>query len=81
MTDSSPSPNSSPAVQIAIPKGRMFKGVTQLLSEAGIELSTSDRGYRPKISLSGFEAKILKPQNIVEMLHHGSRDVGWGWLR
>src|SRR5690606_11877254 len=25
----------------------------------------------------GFETKILKPQNIVEMLHLGSRDVGF----
>lgn len=70
-------PTSTPPVQIAIPKGRMFKGITQLLSEAGIELSTSARGYRPEISLSGFEAKILKPQNIVEMLDNGSRDVGF----
>jgi ATP phosphoribosyltransferase len=35
------------------------------------------RGYRPSISLAGFEAKILKPQNIIEMLAHGSRDVGF----
>ena len=30
-------PTSTPPVQIAIPKGRMFKDITQLLSEAGID--------------------------------------------
>lgn len=63
--------------QIAIPKGRMYAGVTKLLADAGIELKMTARGYRPSISLEGFEAKILKPQNIVEMLHLGSRDVGF----
>ena len=78
MTNSlNPLASSTCPVQIAIPKGRMFQGITQLLNEAGIELSTSSRGYRPTISLSGFEAKILKPQNIVEMIHLGSRDVGF----
>ncbi|MDH3222603.1 MAG: ATP phosphoribosyltransferase, partial [Gemmatimonadota bacterium] len=33
--------------------------------------------YRPSFSVSGFEAKMLKPQNVVEMLHAGSRDVGF----
>ena len=37
----------------------------------------SARGYRPSVSLRGCEAKILKPQNIVEMLELGSRDVGF----
>lgn len=64
-------------VQIALPKGRMEQGVTQLLSDAGIRVKQSSRGYRPTISLEGFEAKVLKPQNIVEMLSVGSRDIGF----
>ena len=32
---------------------------------------------RPTVSLDECEVKILKPQNIVEMLHIGSRDVGF----
>src|SRR5205814_204921 len=35
------------------------------------------RGYRPEVSLPGTEAKILKPQNIVEMVSLGSRDLGF----
>ena len=45
--------------------------------DAGIRLTFDRRGYRPTISLDGFETKILKPQNIVEMLHLGSRDLGF----
>ena len=64
-------------IRIGLPKGRMQEGVVALLRDAGVRLSTSSRGYRPSISLPGFETKLLKPQNIVEMLAAGSRDVGF----
>jgi ATP phosphoribosyltransferase len=71
---------SSPApltVHLALPKGRMQDGVMALLSDAGIRLSATARGYRPSINLGNFETKILKPQNIVEMLDAGTRDLGF----
>ena len=40
-------------------------------------MTPSARGYRPTVSLRSCEAKILKSQNIVEMLELGSRDVGF----
>ncbi len=64
-------------LHLAIPKGRMYDGVVELLSDAGIRLTHTVRSYRPLITLAGCEIKILKPQNIVEMLHLGSRDVGF----
>lgn len=64
-------------VHLALPKGRMETGVLKLLDDAGVRLTFDRRGYRPDISLGGFETKLLKPQNIVEMLHQGSRDVGF----
>ena len=64
-------------VHIALPKGRIQEGVVALLAEAGIRISSGARGYRPSLSLPGFEAKLLKPQNIVEMLGVGSRDLGF----
>jgi ATP phosphoribosyltransferase len=64
-------------VHLALPKGRMQENVLALLSDAGIRLTFDRRGYRPSLSLDGFEAKLLKPQNIVEMLHVGSRDIGF----
>ncbi len=68
---------STSTLRLALPKGRMQEGVYALLSEAGIRLSVSSRGYRPRISLPDTETKILKPQNIIEMLAVGSRDVGF----
>jgi ATP phosphoribosyltransferase len=64
-------------VRLGLPKGRMHDGVVKLLGDAGIGVRMSARGYRPTLTLDGFETKILKPQNIVEMLHRGSRDLGF----
>lgn len=64
-------------LRFALPKGRMKDGVFQLMAEAGIQIRSGSRSYRPKMSLEGYEVKLLKPQNIVEMLHEGSRDVGF----
>ncbi len=64
-------------VRLALPKGHMKESVFALLSDAGIRVRADSRNYRPTLSLSGFETKILKPQNIVEMLHVGSRDFGF----
>ena len=64
-------------LQLAIPKGRMYDGVARLLAEAGIDLTQTVRNYRPHVNLASCEVKILKPQSIVEMLHAGSRDVGF----
>jgi len=55
----------------------MEQGVLDLLRDAGIQVASSDRGYRPTLSLTGYEVKMLKPQNVVEMLSTGSRDVGF----
>jgi ATP phosphoribosyltransferase len=62
---------------LAVPKGRIEPGVTTLLAAAGMELRAGPRGYRPVLSAPGYEVKMLKPQNIVEMLAAGSRDVGF----
>ncbi|MFP6741592.1 MAG: ATP phosphoribosyltransferase [Alphaproteobacteria bacterium] len=66
-----------PPIRLGLPKGRMQDGVVQLLADAGIDLAHGPREYRPRISLAGFEVKFLKPQNMIEMLHAGSRDVGF----
>jgi len=64
-------------IRLGLPKGRMEQGVLSLLADAGIRVRPSARGYRPDVSLPGAEAKMLKPQNIVEMLALGSRDLGF----
>ncbi len=72
------------SLRLALPKGRMQEGVFALLADAGIHVRIGARGYRPQVSLEGIDAKILKPQNVVEMLGAGSRDVGFAgadWTR
>ena len=64
-------------LRLALPKGRMQDAVLVLLADAGIRVTPTARGYRPAVSLPDCEAKILKHQNIVEMLELGSRDVGF----
>ena len=63
--------------RLALPKGRMQAGVLGLLTAAGIRVELGERRYRPAVSVAGLSAKLLKPQNVVEMLHAGSRDVGF----
>lgn len=65
------------ALRLALPKGRMEAGVLGLLQEAGIQVTATARSYRPAVSLANTEAKVLKPQNVVEMLAVGSRDAGF----
>jgi ATP phosphoribosyltransferase len=67
----------SPIISLALPKGRMQAGVLRLLSDAGIKVHASDRSYRPTVSWARCDCKIFKPQNIVEMLDVGSRDIGF----
>jgi ATP phosphoribosyltransferase len=64
-------------LRLGLPKGRMETGVLALLADAGIHVRQGARGYRPDVSLPETEAKLLKPQNVVEMLAAGSRDVGF----
>ncbi len=67
----------TPILRLALPKGHMQEAVVRLLDDAGIQIARGRRSYRPRISLPGYEVKLLKPQNIVEMLQAGSRDLGF----
>lgn len=68
---------SDSVLRLALPKGRMQDGLFRLLAESGIHIQASERGYRPRLSVPGYDVKILKPQNIIEMLHFGLRDLGF----
>ncbi len=71
-------------IRLGLPKGHMEQGVLTLLADAGVQVESTSRRYRPRLSIPMFEAKLLKPQNIIEMLHLGSRDIGFAgsdWAR
>jgi ATP phosphoribosyltransferase len=71
-------------LRILIPKGRIFDNVSRLFSEAGFPISLSDRTYRPALGVDWLDAKIMKPQNVGELLELGSHDAGFtgiDWIR
>jgi len=71
-------------LRILIPKGRIFDNVARLFSEAGFPVSLSDRTYRPALGADWLDAKIMKPQNVGELLELGSHDAGFtgiDWIR
>jgi ATP phosphoribosyltransferase len=67
-------------LRILIPKGRIYDNVARLFSEAGIPVSLADRTYRPRIGADWLDAKIMKPQNVGELLELGSHDAGFTGL-
>ncbi|HCM26487.1 MAG TPA: ATP phosphoribosyltransferase, partial [Treponema sp.] len=71
-------------LSILIPKGRIYENVSALFSEAGIPVGLSDRTYRPNIGVDWLDGKVMKPQNVGELLEIGSHDAGFtglDWIR
>ncbi|MBM4394410.1 MAG: ATP phosphoribosyltransferase [Deltaproteobacteria bacterium] len=64
-------------LRLALPKGRMQEGIFSLLADSGLKVRAGARAYRPTVSIPGFDAKILKPQNVIGMLAAGLRDAGF----
>ena len=71
-------------LRILIPKGRIYDNVSRLFLEAGFPISLADRTYRPAMGAPWLDAKIMKPQNVGELLELGSHDAGFtgiDWIK
>ena len=71
-------------LRFAVPKGHMFEQVRTLLADAGLKLRVEERGYRPTASDPDLEIKLLRAQNIPQLVHLGSMDIafaGHDWVR
>jgi len=71
-------------IKMVLPKGRMMKNVIEILHEAGYDVNINDRDYRPSINTPEMEVKLMKPQNIPELVALGSHDIGftgYDWIR
>jgi ATP phosphoribosyltransferase len=71
-------------LRILLPKGRIFDNVAKLFEEAGFPIALADRTYRPVMGASWLDAKIMKPQNVAELLELGSHDAGFtgiDWIK
>jgi ATP phosphoribosyltransferase len=72
------------ALRILIPKGRIYDNVAELFRDAGFPVRLSDRTYRPDLGADWLDAKIMKPQNVGQLLELGSHDAGFtgiDWLK
>jgi len=71
-------------LSVLIPKGRIFDNVSRLFSESGFPIALADRTYRPVMGADWLDAKIMKPQNVGELLELGSHDAGFtgiDWIK
>jgi ATP phosphoribosyltransferase len=72
-------------LRILIPKGRIYDNVAALFADAGFPVTLQDRTYRPILGgVAWLDAKIMKPQNVGELLELGSHDAGFtglDWIR
>lgn len=71
-------------LRLVVPKGRIQRNVLSLLEASGIRILTDDRQYKPVVSDSEIEIKIMKPQNIPRLVELGSHDAGFtglDWIR
>jgi ATP phosphoribosyltransferase len=64
-------------LRVLIPKGRIFENVSRLFADAGFVMTLAERTYRPRISAEWLDGKIMKPQNVGELLELGSHDAGF----
>jgi len=71
-------------LRVLIPKGRIYENISRLFSEAGFPITLADRTYRPALGADWMDAKIMKPQNVGELLEIGSHDAGFtgiDWIK
>jgi len=71
-------------LRILIPKGRIYDNVSRLFLDAGFPITLADRTYRPFLGAPWMDAKIMKPQNVGELLELGSHDAGFtgiDWIK
>ena len=64
-------------LRLALPKGRIFGKVNDLISDAGFSLNVNHREYKPSISDPSIRVKIMKPQNVAELIGLGFHDAGF----
>ena len=72
------------ALRILIPKGRIYDNVAELFRDAGFPVRLSERTYRPDLGADWLDAKIMKPQNVGQLLELGSHDAGFtgiDWIK
>lgn len=64
-------------LKLILPKGRIHDKVVKLCARAGITFSIDERSYRPGCNDPRLEVKLLKPQNVPQLVALGRHDCGF----
>lgn len=64
-------------IKVVLPKGRLYRQVIDLLNRAGYGIAEDERQYMPGTLDHELSVKIMKPQNIPQLLEMGSHDIGF----
>ncbi len=64
-------------LSMLVPTGRIQDKVIDLLGRIGLEVTRTGRSYKPSISSNGIQTKMLKAQNIPELVALGRHDCGF----
>lgn len=65
------------ALRLTLPTGRIQEKVIALLKQIGISLSANGRSYKPTCNDPGVQIKMLKSQNIPNLVALGRHDCGF----
>ena len=63
-------------LKLTIPKGSLEKNTYKLFAEAGLNLGSPGRSYRPSAGDPELIIKVLRPQEIPTMISQGAHDLG-----
>jgi len=64
-------------LKVVIPKGKIQEKVVQLMLESGFDMVMEERNYIPRHDNPGIAIKLMKPQNISQLIELGSHDIGF----
>jgi len=67
----------SKTLKMILPKGRIQEKVAALMARVGLSVRLNERSYRPSCTDDGFEVKMLKPQNVPQLVALGRHDCGF----
>jgi len=63
-------------MRMALPKGRLWDSVIELLEKSGIKLNYQYRDYKPSSNIKELELFVIKPRNIPKLVEQGLVDIG-----
>ncbi|MBN1433773.1 ATP phosphoribosyltransferase [Candidatus Fermentibacterales bacterium] len=72
--------NANDRLRLLLPAGRIQEKVLGLLRRSGLEFGMTARSYKPVCSDPAIEAKMLKPQNIPQLVALGRHHCGFTGL-